>query len=163
MPFPITDLPTFPIPMGFPWEWEFPFPCTPLARTAFQRAASQQICVFHVNLSRSVRLQDGKVAAHLNSVKSTPSLYTSCVFPPSLSTPAISAPSPSGGRHRFVVQCFLTLNFTLYLWCVVQRAMLSSFKQKPHGMKYIYSEWSEQHIAQWTILRTKKEEISSLC
>ena len=54
------------------------------ARTAFQRAALQKICVFRVSLSRSVRLEDGKAAAQLNSVKSGT---------PSLSTPAISAPS----------------------------------------------------------------------
>ena len=41
----------------------------------------------HVSLSRSVRLEDSKAAAQLNSVKFTASLSTSCAFPPSLSTP----------------------------------------------------------------------------
>jgi len=40
------------------------------ALVSLRRAALQKLCVFHVSLSRSVRLQDGKAAAQLNSVKS---------------------------------------------------------------------------------------------
>ena len=64
---------------------------------------------------RSSWLQDGKAAARLYSVKSTPSLSISCAFPSSLSTPAMSTSSPATSSV-LVHSCNLSAPVGLTYW-----------------------------------------------